>query len=171
MPSTTSKLNLTLPYESEYYDISVQNGNFQKIDDLTHITKSGTATATRYAINSATVKDGTVTWYYQIFDDGIIQAWTTFQTNALCNDSQKQDGTWRSGFLHINYPSLGQAKIINRAIFAGSGDSTAAQNWAADVSTYGSSTGYQSFRLISMVKETTKINKNIYMSFVATTTA
>lgn len=168
MPDTTSKLKLTKPFESEYYDIGVMNDNMDKIDALTHITTSGTATATKYAVNSTTVKDGTVTWYYRKGDDGIIEAWATFQAPLQCNDSQKQDGTWRSGYLHINYPSLGQKKIINRNIYIGSGDNSAAASWAMDSSTYGSDTGYQTFRAVSMVKETKKIMKNVYMSFVAT---
>lgn len=169
MPTTTSKLGLSLPYESDYYDISVQNGNFQKIDDLVHVTKSGTATSIKYAINSTTTQDGTVTWYYQKSDDGLIRAWTSFQmANLRCTDSQGQDGTWQSGWVHVNYPDLGQTKIINRNLSCGGGEGQSVHNWIMDDSTYGSDTGYQTFRLISLLKETSNLVKNIYLSFVAT---
>lgn len=172
MPATTAKLGLIKPYESEYWDVDKFNENMDKIDNLTHIIASGTATSPKYKINSTTVKDGTVTWHYKKYSDGTLEAQCVWKiTDMRCNDKEGQDGTWRSGYIHVNYPSLGQKSIYykNAMCASSSSSSDSAQNWVMDCSSYGEDAGYQTIRLVSTRQETnTAMEKVIYMEFKGT---
>lgn len=172
MPSTTEKLGLVKPYESDYWNINTFNENMDKLDALTHIIESGTATAYKYKINSTSTKDGTVTWYYKKYSDGTLEAQCSWKiTNLRCTDKQGQDGTWRSGYVHVDYPSIGQKSIYykNAMCASSSGSSDSTQSWVMDTSAYGESASYQSIRLVATQKETgSSIEKVIYMEFKGT---
>lgn len=172
MPATTTNLGLIKPYESEYWDIDKFNENMDKIDALTHIVESGTATSDKYAINSVTTKSGTVTWRYKKYSDGTLEANSAWKiSNLRCNDKQGEDGTWRSGFVHVNYPSLGQQTVYykNAMCASSSAASDATQCWVMDCSIYGEDAGYQTIRLVATKNETdTSAEKVIYMEFKGT---
>lgn len=169
MPNTTANLGLKKPLENEYWDPNVYNDNFDTIDKLTHIIASGTITSDKYRINSSSVKDGTVTWHYKKFSDGTLEASCAILiTDLRCNDNEGADGTWRSGWLCVGYPSLGQKSIYYKNAMCASSSSSndSIQCWVMDTSVYGESATYQSIRLVSTKKETdTAIEKVIYMEF------
>lgn len=170
MASKTTKLGLTKPYESDYFNIGDFNDNMDKIDNLVHIVESGTMTATKTTINTQT-PNGNVTWHYKKYDDGTLEAQCAWKINNWkCSDSQGEDGTWRSGYIHVNYPNLGQKSITykNAMVAASSGSPDAAYNWVMDCSAYGESTSYQTIRLVSPLNETKSIEKVIYMEFKGT---
>lgn len=172
MPATTTNLGLTKPYESEYWDIDKFNENMDKIDALTHCIASGTATSDKFAINSGSTKSGTVTWHYKKYSDGTLEAQCSWKVaNWKCTDKQGEDGTWRSGYIHVNYPKLGQKAIYykNAMCASSSSSSDATQCWVMDCSSYGESATYQTIRLVSTKKETsTSMEKVVYMEFKGT---
>ena len=171
MPAQTPNLKLNKPYESDYWDVNKFNENMDKIDELTHIIESGTATADKFKVNSGTVKDGTVTWHYKKYSDGTLEASCSWLVADLrCNDKQGQDGTWRSGFIHVNYPAIGQKNIYYKNAFcaSSSGNASAVHCWVMDTSAYGQSPDYQTIKLVSTLNETTAIEKVIYMEFKGT---
>lgn len=171
MPNTTSNLGLKKPLENEYWDPSVYNENFDKIDELTHIIASGTITSNRTAIGSDAYA-GTVTWHYKKYSDGTLEASCSWKaTNWRCNDKEGADGTWRSGWIRVEYPSLGQKSIYykNAMCASSSSASDSIQCWVMDTSIYGESASYQTIRLVSTNMESnTDVEKVIYMEFKGT---
>lgn len=169
MPNTTPNLGLKKPLENEYWDPNVYNENFDTIDRLTHVIESGTSNSDKSQINSTTVKNGTVTWHYKKYSDGTLEASCAFKiTNLICNDNQGSDGTWRSGYININYPAIGQKSIFykNAMCASSSSSSDTAQCWVMDCSRYGESATAQTIRLLSTQKETNfTMEKVIYMEF------
>lgn len=90
MSTTTTKLGLILPAESDPASIGDINDNMKAIDKLVHIVESGTVNADVYGRNgSATTDTDTqtdVTWYYKKYDDGTFSAYCNYQTTDLfCN--------------------------------------------------------------------------------------
>lgn len=172
MPAYTTNLKLNKPYESEYWDINKFNENMDKIDAMTHVIKSGTVTSKKYAINSYSTQNGTVTWHYKKYSDHTLEASCSWKvTNWRCNDKEGADGTWRSGWIHVNYPALGQKSIYYKNAMCASSSTSSDYNqcWVMDASSYGEATDYQTLMLVSTVKETsTAAEKVIYMEFKGT---
>lgn len=169
MPTTTANLGLAKPLESENWDPNVYNNNFDKIDKLTHIVESGTTTSKRWTINGTSSNGGTITWHYKKYSDGSLEAQTMWKiANWLCNDSQGQDGTWRSGWIHVEYPTLGQKSIFYKNAYCASSStsSDSTQCWVMDSSDYGEDATYQTIELVATREETNSaIEKVIYMEF------
>lgn len=172
MPEYTANKKYALPYESEPVDINVINENFLKDDAFPFVLASGTVTANRMQPGSTTSVAEKLTWYYKKWSDGTLEAYAVAHVaNLACNDSQKQDGTWRSKFLRFIYPSLGQKKIFNRSMCISGADLGSSGYWAEDVSSPGDgadNASYQTIRCVSTVKETTTKDKNIYVGFKGT---
>lgn len=175
MPSFTTNHKFSKPYESENYDINVQNSNWDIVDKLPYIVEAGTATAYRSNINATTAQYKKITWYYRKFSDHTLEAYAVADdiTNWRCDDKQKQDGTWRSGYIRFYYPSLGQKTIFHRNAFISQADDNAQSVWVADVSAPGdgsNNASYESIRCLSTTQETIQngTNKNVYVSFRAT---
>lgn len=172
MPDFTTNHGFTKPYETDNYDISVQNDNWDKVDALPYIVEAGTTTAYRSNTNATTAQYKKITWYYKKFSDGTLEAFAVAPVDGLvCNDKQKGDGTWRSGYIRFYYPSLGQKVIFNRSAFVSQADDSATTVWVADVSAPGDGSdnaSYESVRCIATVKETSAKDKNFYLSFRAT---
>lgn len=171
MATMTTKLQLTKPDESDYYDINIMNENMDKIDNLVHISESGTKTADKYSLGSTTTKNGTVTWYYKKYDDKTFEAYCAVKvTGMTCNDSQGQDGTWRSKLQRVAYPSIGIKSIYCKQfhIASSSAKDDAVANWIIDVSAYGESSTYSTVRAVSTTKETKSTEKVIYVTIKGT---
>lgn len=172
MPSTTPNMKLTLPYESDYYDISVFNNNFTKIDSFPYVVESGKTTAYHSNANASVAQYKKITWYYKKWSDGTLEAYAVAHITGLkCNDKQKQDGTWRSPYIRFYYPSLGQKVIYHRNAFVSQADDDGYTVWTADVSAPGDGSdnaNYESVRCVTTVQETTASDKNFYLSFKAT---
>lgn len=175
MGTTTSKLKLTKPYESDYFDIGVFNDNADKIDALTHIVASGSTTSTKYAINSTSTSDGTFTWYYKKYDDKTFEAMGNFTTtNLRCNESWGEDGAYISGYIRIKLPSLGIKSIYMKSLnIAANGASETGYcrfNWTVDTTEIGSVLQHVDVRLAGFSNEPVSeaINKTIYISIQGT---
>ena len=179
MGTTTSKLKLIKPYESDYVSISDLNSNMDTIDGLVHIVEGGTATGT--VSISSTTQSVKPTWYYQKTDDGLLKAWTYYATTALiCNTAS--DDQFRSRYIRFDYPSLNQDKIINRSVYVSvlrtsynetsNGTTTTKYahyyNTAVGAASYPTQNNYDGYYLYDDVKETVSCTKYIYVSFVAT---
>lgn len=165
-------MGLSLPYESEAMDVAVLNSNFETIDGFPYIVESGQATAYMSNINASVAQYKQVTWYYKKFSDGTLEANAVAQVTGLkCDGDQKQDGTWRSGYIRFYYPSLGQQVVFHRNAFVSQADNTSATVWVADVSAPGDGSdnaSYESVRCVATMRETTAVDKNFYLSFKAT---
>lgn len=172
MPDFTTNHKFSKPYESENYDINIQNANWDKLDALPYIVEAGTATAYHSNVNATTAQYKKITWYYRKYSDHTLEAYAVAPITGLkCNDAQKQDGTWRSGFIRFYYPSLGQKIVFNRSCFVSQADDNATTVWAADVSKPGDGSdnaSYESVRCVATVKENTAVDKNFYVGFKAT---
>lgn len=172
MPAFTTNHGFSKPYESENYDINVQNNNWDKLDKIPYIVESGTTTAYRSNPNATTAQYKKVTWYYKKYSDGTLEAYATdLVTGLKCDDSQKQDGTWRSKFIRFYYPDLGQKVVFNRGCWISQADDKGSTVWVADVSSPGDGSenaSYQSVRCVSTKGETESKDKNFYLSFRAT---
>ena len=168
MPTTTPKLGLVKPYESDYYDVNTLNANMDTIDNLTHIVASGTATSTRSQVNAWDTNGGTVTWYWKKYSDGTLEAYARFIiTNLRCNAKQ-DDGTWYSGYIQVNYPDLGQDVIFHRSVSVGCVNAVGIMNWAIDTAKYGTVVDATAFTLVSIAEEPSNIEKCIYVGFKGT---
>lgn len=175
MPSFTTNHKFSKPYESENYDVNIQNSNWDIVDKLPYIVSAGTTTAYRSNVNASTAQYKKITWYYKKFSDHTLEAYAVAAdiSGWACSDKQKQDGTWRSGYIRFYYPSLGQKTIFNRSAFVSQADNDAHSVWVADVSAPGdgsNNASYESIRIISTTQEAVKDapDKNVYLSFRAT---
>ena len=172
MPEYTANKKYALPYESEPLDINVLNENFRTDDRLPYIVEAGTASANRYSPGSFSAVAEKIQWYYKKYSDHTLEAYAVAHVTAMiCNDSQKQDGTWRSKFFRFAYPSLGQKIIFNRSVCISGADDSSSGYWAEDCSTPGDgkdNATYQTIRGVSTTKETTARDKNIYIGFKGT---
>lgn len=171
MPSTTPNMGLTLPYESDNYDISVFNENFTKIDELPYIVEAGTAKAYHSNGNATVANYRQVTWYYKKYSDGTLEAHTVTPWSSWPCNISTTSGVWMSVFVRFHYPALGQKIIFHRSATVSQTDDTSVGMWASDVSCPGEGNdnlSYQSIRLLSLAKEETERYKNVYLSFKAT---
>lgn len=174
MPDFTANHGFAKPYESDNYDVSVQNSNWDILDAVPYIVASGTSTAYHSNINASVAQWKKITWYWKKFSDGTLSAKAVAHITGLaCTDKQNQDGTWRSGYVRFYYPALGQKVIFGRNAFVSQADNAANQVWVADVSAPGDGSdnaSYESLRVISTVQETASktADKNFYLSFDAT---
>lgn len=165
MPNYTPNLALVKPTENEYYDVNVVNANMDKLDALTHIVASGTVTSTRSQVNYWNTNGGSITWHYKKYDDGTFEAHTRFSVNDVrCDANDGEDGTWRSGYVQVNYPNIGQTEIWHRAVAVCSGSGLGIYNWAVDTSNNGDDTGAMAFTLISLARETRQQEKVMFVS-------
>lgn len=169
MPNYTPNLNLVKPTENEYYDVNVVNGNMDKLDALTHIVASGTVTGTRSQVNNWSSNGGSITWHYKKYDDGTFEADTRFSIyNLRCDESDGEDGTWRSGYIQVNYPNLGQTDVWHRSIYVASGSGLGIYNWAVDTSNNANATEAMAFVLIALAQETEQQEKVMFLSIKGT---
>ena len=174
MGTITSKLGLVKPYESDYFNISDFNANMDKIDNLVHIVESGIVTSNRTSVGAENLNAGTVDWYYKKYNDGTLEACGKWKvTNWRCKDKQGEDGTWRSGYIRVYYPNIGQKSIFykNAMVAASSGSGDSITNWIMDCSAYGEDTSYQSLRLVAPKiegEDKAAVEKVIYMEFKGT---
>lgn len=172
MPEYTPNKNYALPYESEPVDIETLNENFRKDDAFPFVVASGTTTANRFSPGSTTSVAEKLTWYYKKWSDGTLEAYAVAHvTQMICNDMEKQDGTWRSKFFRFKYPDLGQKTIFHRSAMISGADDVSSGYWAEDVSAPGDGADnctYQTIRAVSTIKETVARDKNIYVAFKGT---
>lgn len=112
MGTTTTKLGLKKPYESDTASINDINANMDIIDNLVHVVSSGTATSTKYEINSDTSSGGSVTWRYKKYDDGTFSANCKFETTNLYCNAEQGEAYW-SGSIKVNLPNIGISSITD----------------------------------------------------------
>lgn len=174
MPEITPNKKYTLPYETEAVDINVINENFRKDDGFPYVKEAGTAYANRYLPGSTSNVAEKLKWYYKIWSHGIVEAYAVAHVTAMiCNDSQKQDGTWRSNYFRFNYPTFNKSldTVFHRTAWISGADDGTSGYWLEDVSTPkegNDDAAYQTVRGVSTKKETTARDKNIYVGFMAT---
>lgn len=166
-------MGLAKPLESDYWDPKVYNENFDKIDSYPFVVQSGTTTAKRTAING-TSETIAVTWYYKKWSDGTLEAYAVSHIdNWRCSDKQKQDGTWRSGYVRFRFPALGQSTIFHRSAYVSAADDGAVGYWVEDASNPkdgSDNANYSTVRIVSTsFEDTTNVTgKNVYLSFKGT---
>lgn len=152
MGTTTSKLKLTKPYESDTVSINVINANMDIIDNLVHVVSSGTATSTKYAANSDTSADGNVTWRYKKYDDGTFSANCKFETtNLRCNGASSGGEAYWSGSIKVNTPNIGIASITDCQMHVAGN----CMNWVMNI-TGQSILNYVTYRLACIFNEGTE---------------
>lgn len=176
MPAYTPNMKLAKPYESDNFDLELLNSNWDKIDSFPYVVESGRTTAYRSNIHASVAQYKKITWYYKKWSDGTLEAYAVANIEDWrCNGEQGDDGTWWSGYIRFNYPSLGQKTIFNRAAFVSQADNKSVACWVADVSSPGDgydNASYESVRLVATANEDSIISggsdKNIYLSFKGT---
>ena len=173
MPNYTKNKKYATFQESEKVDVSLINGNFIIDDGFPYIVEAGKAVANRYSPNSTSSVAEKIDWYYKKYSDGTMEAYAVAHVTAMvCNDSEKEDGTWRSKFFRFQYPSsLGIKKVYHRSAWLSGADDGTSGYWLEDVSSPGDgqdNATYQTVRGVSTKKETKARDKNIYVGFKAT---
>lgn len=167
MAEETSKLGLRKPTEDEYFDIVGDfNANWDKIDALTHIVDSGKKTSDFNEPGKSTV-GGTVTWYYKKFDDGTFEMFGNLTVNNWKCENPASSNMYRTTYMKIKYPQIGQTEILYRNQSIRDGTDTDADNslfnYIIDVSTVADSLTYSTVRAYCNAKETAARAKNVYI--------
>ena len=168
MADTTPNLGLRKPAESDYFDIVGDfNANWDKIDGLTHIVKSGSASSKFYEPGNDAKEAGTVTWRYKKFSDGTFEMFGMFTINNMICKTKAADGSYASANVKIKYPTIGGiSDVLYRSQTVRDGTDNADGsifNSIVDVSTRADSLTYSTVRLYSTIQETANRAKNIYI--------
>lgn len=156
MGTQTSKLKLEKPYESDMASIGVINANMEKIDALTHITASGTATSSKYH-NQTDSPNGSVTWRYKKFDDSTFSANCKFSlTDLMCNTASGQ--AYWSGYIRVMTPNIGISSVDDCQVHVAGN----CFNWIINI-TGATILDYVQFRCGSVYQETEEIYKQFFI--------
>lgn len=157
MARSTSNLNLTLFDSSDIVDFDQINNNFNILDNVIYIVKSGQVVST---FNDGSGANSSFRWYYKKFSDKTINLSGAINiSNLVANEPDSTiSGGYRSKVVEVVIPTtfdLSNIISVHTSMVSNSYD------WLANVQS--TATNKIAFCVVSPVQQSSYYNRTIYM--------